>query len=53
MNTIMAFAFVALAMTGLASIEETRVLREAHNVACRLILALCRYCKAHDHARDG
>jgi cytochrome b subunit of formate dehydrogenase len=52
MSTITALAFVALAITGLALIHETRLRRAAHNVACRLILALRRACKAHDHVRD-
>ena len=53
MNSIAILSLVALTTTGLALIHETRLRRTARNVACRLILALRRTCKAHDHPRDG
>jgi len=53
MNTNTALAFVALAITGLALIHETRLRRAAHNAVCRLILGLRHHGKANDHARDN
>ena len=40
MSNIPTLAFVALAITGLALIHETRLRRAAYNLVCRLILAL-------------
>ena len=53
MNNIAILAFVALAITGLALIHETRLRRAARNIACRLISGLRRKWRGHDHARDG
>jgi hypothetical protein len=46
-------AFVAVAITGLALIHETRLRRAAYNVLGRLIRYLRRNSEAHDHARGG
>ena len=54
MNTITIFAFVAVAITGLALIHETRLRHAAHRMACRLVTFLGdNNTKAIDHARDG
>ena len=37
MNTITIFAFVAVAITGLALIHETRLRQAARNLLCRFI----------------
>ena len=53
MNSIAILSLVALTTTGLALIHESRLRRAAHSAACRLILVLRRYGKAHDHARNA
>ena len=53
MSNIPTLAFVALAITGLALIHETRLRSAAYNVLCRLIRYLRRNNEAHDHARGG
>jgi len=51
MNTITIFAFVAVAITGLTLIHETRLRQAARNLLCRLIQFLCDNAKAVDYAR--
>ena len=46
-------AFVALAITGLALIHETRLRSAAYNVLCRLIRSSRHESKGYDRARDG
>ena len=53
MSNIPTLAFVALAITGLALIHETRLHPAAYNVLCRLIRSLRRESKGYDHARYG
>jgi hypothetical protein len=52
MSSIAILSLIALTTTALALIHETRLRRATGNVACRLIVALRRYCTAHGHARD-
>ena len=51
MSNIPTLASVALAITGLALIHETRLRSAAYNVLCRLIRYLRRNSEAHDRAR--
>ena len=54
MNTIVFFALVAVAITGLALIHETRLRRAAHSMTCRLVEFLGdNNTEAPDQARDG
>ena len=53
MTNIPNIAFVALAITGLALIHESRLRRAAYNVFCRLIGYLRRNGEAHDRPRGG
>ena len=50
---ITTLSLIALAITGLALIHETRLRRLAHNVFCRLIRSLRHKSKGYDHARDS
>lgn len=49
---ITTLSLIALAITGLALIHETRLRRAAHNVFCRLFRSLRHKSKGYDHARD-
>ncbi|MEI8373282.1 MAG: hypothetical protein WCJ35_10675 [Planctomycetota bacterium] len=53
MLTTSTIAFIAMAITGLALIHETRLRRAAHSVFCHLIGYLRHESKVNDRARDG
>ena len=53
MNINTTVACVALAITGLALIQKTRLRRAARNVFCRSIRSLRHKSKGYDRARDG
>ena len=53
MSNIPTLAFVALAITGLALIHETRLRSAAYNVLCRLIRYLRHNGELNDRARGG
>jgi len=53
MSNIPTIAFVAVAITGLALIHETRLRSAAFNVLGRLICYLRCKSEAHDRARGG
>jgi len=53
MNTITILALIALIVTGLACIHETRLRRAAHNAIRRLISSTRHENREQGRARDG